>query len=405
MKKKIIIASVAALAVIALIIIIVSVTKKDSYRSIKISEFSGEVYVTRNGKKIEASENVSLRSGDRIETASSGNAILLLDNDKMITMQSNTILSFEAEGTEADSKTIIKVEMGSIVSEVKNKLSANSSYDIVTSNTTMAIRGTKTITTVSKIKLDEDRIYKTFSDNETVNVFGKENTCSGNVDGYITQIMIIEGKVDVCLYSLNDNGDLIYDEQIIEKDQTVTFTTPEDKTPGISIVLEVLRNNKKAILTAFEKMNGEDEITRVTEDIFEFPVVENAYEWPSSDFWNKVSLIDYKPLGCSDIYVSSENPLDDNTLKNCISVSCDAEEGEFEKYVQMLWNSNYRGNFDSDDKDTMKYADSFDDICSSDSYYAYYYKDNHLLYVYVRKLFISEGYKITVAEVMSDADK
>ena len=80
-------------------------------------------------------------------------------------------------------------------------------------------------------------------------------------------------------------------------------------------------------------------------------------------------------------------------------------QGEFEKYVQMLWNSNYRGYFDSDDKDTMKYADSFDDICSSDSYYAYYYKDNHLLYVYVRKLFISEGYKITVAEVMSDADK
>ena len=45
-----------------------------------------------------------------------------------------------------DSKTMVYIERGSMLTEVKKKLSATSSYDIVTPNTTMSIRGTKTLT-------------------------------------------------------------------------------------------------------------------------------------------------------------------------------------------------------------------------------------------------------------------
>ena len=53
-----------------------------------------------------------------------------------------------AEGTAANSRTRIAVAEGTVITEVQNKLSGDSSFDVVTPNSTMAIRGTSTYSEV-----------------------------------------------------------------------------------------------------------------------------------------------------------------------------------------------------------------------------------------------------------------
>ncbi len=138
-------------AIIILIVVALLVFFPNSQvdrRSLKIIDVNGECTVERSGKTLEASTDMPLQSGDTITVGSDGFARLMLDDDKFIYLHSDTLIDLIAEGNAEDSKTSVFIWRGSMMTEVKKKLSAASTYDVMTPNTTMSIRGTKTLTQV-----------------------------------------------------------------------------------------------------------------------------------------------------------------------------------------------------------------------------------------------------------------
>ena len=146
-KKKIILISSIIAAVLIIVGIIVTVIilnnkpKEKGFRTIQIQEIDGSVLINRNNKENEAYKGMNLKNGDNIKTKDDSHTILKLDLDKYIYIGNNS--SIDLTSSEKDStKTIIRVNEGSIVTEVKNKLSDLEEFDVEAPNSTMAIRGT-----------------------------------------------------------------------------------------------------------------------------------------------------------------------------------------------------------------------------------------------------------------------
>ena len=118
-----------------------------SLRLVSIIDMDGTCYVFRDGEKIKASLNMSLLDGDIVEVTK-GFARIMLDEDKLLYLEKGTRIGITATGDAETSKTSIFVERGSVMTEVLNKLSKDSSFTVVTANTVMNIRGTKTLTQV-----------------------------------------------------------------------------------------------------------------------------------------------------------------------------------------------------------------------------------------------------------------
>ncbi|MBR5369364.1 MAG: FecR domain-containing protein [Lachnospiraceae bacterium] len=150
MKKKALIIGGGAVALVAVIValILIFTGGENAYRSIKVFEIDGSCKVERDGDTLDAFKNMALSSGDTFTVGDGSFARLKLDDDKYVYLEANTKINLTATGTANDSKTMVYIERGSMLTEVKKKLSATSSYDIVTPNTTMSIRGTKTLTEV-----------------------------------------------------------------------------------------------------------------------------------------------------------------------------------------------------------------------------------------------------------------
>ncbi|SDJ55036.1 FecR family protein [Lachnospiraceae bacterium G41] len=118
-----------------------------SLRLVSIIDMDGTCYVFRDGEKIKASLNMALLDGDIVEVTQ-GFARIMLDEDKLLYLEKGTRIGITATGDAETSKTSIFVERGSVMTEVLNKLSKESTFTVVTANTVMNIRGTKTLTQV-----------------------------------------------------------------------------------------------------------------------------------------------------------------------------------------------------------------------------------------------------------------
>lgn len=198
---------VGAAAVIAGIVIAVNLFHgQESYRSIQIYQMEGTADIERKGENIRAAENLYLESGDRLMVAEESSVRLKLDNDKYAMVEEDSILSIEAAGNEADSKTKIQLEQGAVTSEIQNPLSTDSEYEVNSPNSVMAVRGTvfrvETIT-------DEDDIYT------TVDVFkGTVSMAPILADGTIgEEILVQEGEEASC------DGDTISGSVLSEKSE------------------------------------------------------------------------------------------------------------------------------------------------------------------------------------------
>ena len=139
----IIAAVVAVIATIAVFLVMRFERSDDAYRSIQIYEVEGTASVDREGiGAMEAVENLYLESGDRITVSGGSYMRLKLDDDKYILVEENSVLSIEAEGTKQDSLTTIRLEQGAVTNEIRNPLSEKSTYEVITPNSVMAVRGT-----------------------------------------------------------------------------------------------------------------------------------------------------------------------------------------------------------------------------------------------------------------------
>lgn len=146
-KSKIYAIAAAAMAVAAVIVLAVVLVLgtggQESYRSIRIVELDGGVTIDREGVgNLEASVNMNLTSGDRISTSAGSYVVLRLDDDKYMMLGEQGAIQVVAAGDAANSRTEIHLESGSVLSEIQNPLSQDSSYEIITPNATMSVRGT-----------------------------------------------------------------------------------------------------------------------------------------------------------------------------------------------------------------------------------------------------------------------
>ncbi|MCQ2521250.1 MAG: FecR family protein [Lachnospiraceae bacterium] len=143
-KKGILIGAIAAVVIIAAVVVILLLNKgkSESYRVIKVYESQGESIVTRTAiGDITAYSNMLLESGDDVAVRD-GKLTLQLDDDKFVYAEKDTNFALVASGSSQNSKTSIELKTGAITNEIQNPLSKDSSYEVNTPNSTMAVRGT-----------------------------------------------------------------------------------------------------------------------------------------------------------------------------------------------------------------------------------------------------------------------
>lgn len=149
-RMKIIMISGAAATVLvaAVVLLVLNLGKKtdpmsQTYREVRVYELEGKAEVERaSAGKLEAYQNMQLMDQDLISVLEKSALYLKMDEDKYGMLSENSLMSIQASGTARDSRTKLHLETGTFTCHIKNKLSVNSSFEITTPNSTMAVRGT-----------------------------------------------------------------------------------------------------------------------------------------------------------------------------------------------------------------------------------------------------------------------
>lgn len=266
------IGAVVAVSCIAVILLVTQFAKKEeSYRSIQIYELKGKTTIEREGiGAIEAIENLYLESGDRILVGENSSARLKLDDDKYILVEENSVLALVAEGTKENSKTTIHLEQGAITNEIQNKLNENSSYDVTTPNSVMAVRGT-----IFRVEVSFD---------EEGGIYTKVSTYEGTVGSSLIlpdgtkqeEVLLVVGGKEVIIHMDETMTEYLFEPQDIDYSQIPIeileflqeIVEHGTQLPGIS--LEEIQQ----LMEALDSGNVEED----TEEQLEKPSEEEAEE-------------------------------------------------------------------------------------------------------------------------------
>ncbi len=219
MKKNKIVGAMLSL----LMIMTMLACGEESYRIVKLMEKEGTVTYTRDEEIADVYENMNFENGDSVATAEESSAKLSLDADKFLTMGANTSIQMVAEGNETDSLTTITLNQGEISCEIQNALSANSLYEVKTSNATIGVHGT-----IFYVKAGEDR----------------------------TIVYCENGEVEVTSGALTQT--LLPSEAVIVEKGTITETSIEN-------ILDEVSDVAGTVLTKLAQMK-EDLLTEITDD-------------------------------------------------------------------------------------------------------------------------------------------
>ncbi len=147
-RKKLPIIIGAAVAVIAIIVILVIAL--GGHRVIKVKSFVGTVALERGFGEKDIVKGMNLKSNDKITTGNDGMVQLLVDDDKNILAQENTCFQIVASGNEKKGKLKIKLEYGTSLIEIENKLPDGSEVELETPNAALSVRGTTFETTYNE---------------------------------------------------------------------------------------------------------------------------------------------------------------------------------------------------------------------------------------------------------------
>ena len=194
--KKALIATATAGTAIA-VGVAVAIPKEESYRVIQVYDIEGTAQVTREDMGLmDAYVNMQLQNQDDAETGSDSYVQMKMDEDKYLLMEPDTCVSIEATGNDIDSKTKIVLTKGAIVNRIEKKLSENSTYEVETPNSTMAVRGTQFRVAISEP--DEN----------------------GNV---YTTLEVYDGSVESVINEINPDGSITQKKLTIEAGKKVTI--------------------------------------------------------------------------------------------------------------------------------------------------------------------------------------
>ena len=137
-----IIAGAVTLALIAGVVVLI-ILLNTGYRNIRVADLTGTSRVTSMLSVSDAYKGQNLVSGDNVEVFEKSSLTLALDSDKHVVASELTKFSVEAFGAEGkDSRTIIRLETGTISNQIDNKLLPSESYVVESPNASMSVRGT-----------------------------------------------------------------------------------------------------------------------------------------------------------------------------------------------------------------------------------------------------------------------
>lgn len=144
MKRKTILNSVLCIAILLTVAAIIYVTGGEkAYRSIQVQDVVGTTAVTREeDKELDAYMGMKLQHGDDVEVMQDSSMVMKLDQDKYVYAEANTKFQVEASGKDDSGKILIKLEEGSALIEIQEKLSDDETFQVETPNSMLAVRGT-----------------------------------------------------------------------------------------------------------------------------------------------------------------------------------------------------------------------------------------------------------------------
>ena len=245
--------------VIALIgiIAVLFLGKEEGYRMIQVYEVNGEATINRPAVgDMDAYENLNLLSGDKMTTMLKSYTRLKLDEDKYLLAEEDSIIELVATGDDKKSKTSINLLKGAVTIEVQNKLNEDSTFEVTTPNSVMAVRGT-----VFRVKVDVDEGGNPIT---KVSIFeGAVGVQKKDKDGNLTEEEVIPESKEALIY--DDNGEevlLVLDEidvsdiplealnfleEIIEGGRELTIPLEEIKEAIESIEQEEIKDDDEAV--------------------------------------------------------------------------------------------------------------------------------------------------------------
>jgi len=176
-KKKTLLMVAVIVVVMAIVAVVVLIAnKQDVYRLIAVDSVEGTVELKREDKPVEIFKGIHLKSGDRVATGETSNALLLADGDKHILAEENTGFSISATGNEKKGGIIIHLEYGSALITIDNKLNKDSSFELETPNAILGVRGT-----IFRATYDRDLLCTTVEIIEgTVEITSETQVIMGN---------------------------------------------------------------------------------------------------------------------------------------------------------------------------------------------------------------------------------
>lgn len=268
-KKAIIFSSIGGAVLLAIIILIICLClPKGGYRVIKLMDFENSVKVIRNNADAEVKKNMNLKNEDELVVGSSSKAILKLDSDKYILAKENTSIKLQATGKKNNTKTRILVSEGGVVVEVKQHLKDNEAFEIASSNSVMAIRGTQIGFDVSK-----------------------------TADTLTTRLSILDGTTNVMLYKDNrlKSTELMVN-QGLTYESSLSDTKPIDEMSNLIDTATVVKMSDRDLLSEYSTSKREltsEEIDSIVDAVNSFERLESEYLNGTIKFKNLPTSIEY----------------------------------------------------------------------------------------------------------------
>lgn len=200
-KKTLLIVIPIALVVIAAIVvgaILLLGGGDDAYRTIKVYRTEGSSEVKRaGGDAMKPYENMLLENNDAVKTLEDGYLYLKLDDDKFLMAEPDSSFKLIATGDSENSKTRIELECGAVTIHVTNPLSDESTFEVGTGNSTMAVRGTSFRVSTSGEE-NAQTVVEVFEGEVSAQPIGADGNPSGDPASITAgeSAVIGEGKVE-----------------------------------------------------------------------------------------------------------------------------------------------------------------------------------------------------------------
>ncbi|MBE6751564.1 MAG: hypothetical protein E7556_03445 [Ruminococcaceae bacterium] len=138
-KIAIIIFVIAAIVATIFTTVLAFGKTNEGYRTITVIEIQGTVGVVHDDIEYQAYTGMHLEEGYTVVTGGNSYIRMLLDDDKYVKLESGSKANFTELST---GKTTIKIERGSLVSEITKPLAVDEDFIVNTPNAVLAVRGT-----------------------------------------------------------------------------------------------------------------------------------------------------------------------------------------------------------------------------------------------------------------------